>query len=158
MENKNLKESTALKTLNIVAIGIEIFAIVDLFASALKTDVTVVSSFYFLSLIWSVIYQMYPSVRTNVIYRFLAHTFWTLALMFLIINIYAYIFANEWGSILVMMMLVYFSAPAGLVAITLLLLLNYDTPTDSERLHYQQMIYISAPEAQLFANPIHKML
>ena len=42
MENKNLIESTALKALNIVAIGIDIFAIVDLFVSALNPNVTVV--------------------------------------------------------------------------------------------------------------------
>ena len=58
---------------------------------------------------------MYPAARTNVIYRFLAHTFWTLALIFLILNIYSYIFSSEWGSLIIIVMFMYFSGPAALL-------------------------------------------
>ena len=158
MQTQNIKDSSFLKILNFAAIAIEIFAIIFTFQSDLKPDLITIGSMHLLSLSWSIIYHMFPTARENIIYRFLAHTFCTIVMMLTILNIYAFINSSEWSSLAYFIVFLIITGPACLVSITLILLLNFDTPAISQAVEFHQMIFVPVSSMQSFPNPAQKMV
>ena len=158
MKTQNLKDSSLLKILNIIAIIIDIIAIVFILNSQIRVDPTIVIFVHSTFLVWSVIYHLLPTLRENAAYRFLSQTSCNIILMLTILNIFGAVVSTDWGFVIFILLLLCYTGPCSLVAITLLLLLNNDTPSKAEEVQSQQMIYIPVSNAQLFVNPVHKML
>ena len=158
MDIERLKDSTLLKVLNLIAVVIEISVIVFVLRPEIRADSILVIMAHSISLIWSIMYHLLPGVRTNIVYKFLTQTFCTLILMLTIVNIYMFIITTDWANLMYLIILMFYTGPASLNAITLLLLLNFDNPENLRIKKSQQVIYIPVSSTQIVMNNAHKML
>ena len=100
MDIHSLKESTILKVLNLIAVAIEIAAIITTINTDMRIDPALIIMIHSVSLIWSVVYHIFPGVRTSFIFKFLTQTVCTLILMLTIINVAAFMLSESWASII----------------------------------------------------------
>ena len=156
MNTDKLRESLFLKVLNIVAICIEVAAIAYVLMLDIKVFASHIILIHFVSLMWSLMYHLLPNVRSNSVYRFFAHTASTCIIMLAIVNVYFMLIAKEWGPLIYLAILVFFTGPAALVAITLLLLLNLDSNNTQKVFRDHQIVYIPISAMNWDVNDIGK--
>ena len=76
----------------------------------------------------SILYHLFPSLRTGVIFRFISHTISTLFFMLVILNTYGFLMAVDGlEKAIFFALLIFITGPCAIVSVTLILLLNYDT-------------------------------
>ena len=137
-----LSENYCLKMLNIIALIMELISLGYVLLDSNLSDFVSLSFMYHSSFMFlSVNYHLFPYLRTNIIFRFLAKTVWTISFMLLVMTMYYIIIAGGWDFFVFLFALVFFTGPASIVSFTLLLLLDYDTSSITEQ--ENQYVYVA---------------
>ena len=134
-----LEAVSFLRILNLVAMIIEIIILIYMVSSYFGTGIALV--FHTISLFSSAMYHVFPEIRHNKIFSFIAHTLSTLILGLCLLAAIWYI--NSEGvfeRVTSFIVLTTLAGPAALVAITLLLLLNFDTVSECSNCGFQPRV------------------
>ena len=167
-----MKGITCLRVLNIIAIIVELVAGCYIILSGTPSpfyEMTIV--YHSVSLFWSIIYHMIPFIRTNFVYIFLAQIVCSVAFMLLIANVWGVIFLWSWGCVYLfitkvgwdaigyLVMIIYFTGPSGLVAITLTIMINTEALSkEKDKKTLNQVVYVPADQQNFFIQPSHKLM
>ena len=152
----NLKESYFIRAINFLAISAELVAVYYAIQSSVSADFTY--GFHSISLIWSILYHLFPYLRTNAVFKFFAQTISSGMLMLTIINVYMYIIATEWSILVYLGLLVFFTGPAALVAISILMMLEFQAIAENRESSPSCIMYISPDLVQLQTESNLKMI
>ena len=145
--------------LNIIALIIEGFILFAfIFEKILSEEIIL---FHWVSILWSVLYYVSPTLWKSFIYRFFANIFSAIFIMFGIFNAFMYLSAQNYEErITWMILLITLTGPSALTSFTLLLLLTYSSNKCSEA-QSPQIVYIpqiTSDEVQWSLKTPNKMM
>ena len=136
---QKLQTFNFLSILNVIAILIQLSIFIYLIPSGL--DLVSMSIFHIVTLGSSILFHLYPGIRTNSKFRITANTISLLSVGACVV-LTVVVINSDGGldSLLWALFLITFVVPAAFVAVTLLLLLNYDTQEEMNTFVNQQKI------------------
>ena len=158
LQKDKLKDIFCLRLVNMIAIIIELVAGCYIILSGTQSpfyEMTIV--YHSASLFCSIVYHLIPFIRTNILFVLIAQIICSIAFMLLIANVYLYITKSGWDSLGYLVMVVYFTGPSGLVALTLTLMINLEASGKEEK-SANQIVYIPAEQYQFVSQPTHKLM
>jgi hypothetical protein len=113
-----------LGSLNILAMIIQVAALVYTLSNAFSY--TVVVAFHLVTMLPSILYHLIPEIRSNALYMFIAKGASTLVMGTVVLTVILFVLEKDgWGKLAWLVAIVFFTGPAGLTSITLLLALNF---------------------------------
>ena len=107
------------RILNMLALSVELY-VVAYFIYTLGFESTLVV--HAISMVWSLLYYIVPSVRTSTVYKFFAFAISAICVVVVLVSLYFFYIAPNTGEKFVWLVVIfYYFGPMGLVGLTLLL-------------------------------------
>ena len=158
---KKLNANIMLKWLNIGSIILEIIVFVYfvILGKLNSAEVAYVSAAHGFSLIWSILYHLFPALQTSTVYKYIAHAASATVFATFVVNVALLAIATDgWGRLIYLVTLLFFTGPGAFVAITLMILMTYDTAESQiiRPIYYPQIVYV--PVNNFAMNSFDKML
>ena len=136
----------------------QISLLIAMYQTEWRSNFDIVIAVHSTSVIWSILYHLFPGIRTNSIYRYLSQTisnmFWILAIM----NICLLFVAISWGSLVLGIFLIYFTGPAAFVGATFVIMVNSDDSDAILPRQNQYVVYFPISDENIINHTFHRLV